>query len=101
MSTALGGAAERINAGTSSSAVRDTSSSVYHVVGGSGHSTIGDTSFTWKTGDTFCIPAWYKYQHFADSGETVYLFRFDDQPMLKALDFYRVDGEDFQARVSE
>jgi gentisate 1,2-dioxygenase len=56
---------------------------------------------TWKKGDTFCIPAWYKYQHFADEGETVYLYRFDDKPMLKALGFYRVDGVDLESLVSE
>ena len=101
VSKILGGAAERINEGESSPAVQETSSSVYHVVEGRGHSKVGDKTLTWKKGDTFCIPAWYEYQHFADKGETVYLFRFDDQPMLKALGFYRVDGVDVESLVSE
>jgi gentisate 1,2-dioxygenase len=100
VSKILGGAAERLNAGMSSLAAQETSSSVYHVVEGNGHSKIGDTLLTWKKGDTFCIPAWYNYQHFADKGEIVYLFRFDDQPMLKALGFYRVDGVDMESLVS-
>jgi len=83
-----------LNSGTSSPQVRETASSVYHIVEGSGYSQISDKKITWKKGDTFCIPAWYSYQHFADSAETVYLYRFDDKPMLKALGFYRKHGDE-------
>lgn len=49
----------------------------------------------WKKGDTFCVPSWYRYQHTAGEDETVYLYRFDDKPMIEALGFFveeRVDG---------
>ena len=101
MSKTLGGSAERLNAGRSSPAVQETASSVYHVVKGSGYTEINGEKFKWKANDTFCIPAWNKYQHFADPGQTVYLYRFDDKPMLKALGFYRVAGEDIEKYVSE
>jgi gentisate 1,2-dioxygenase len=74
---------------------------VYHVVEGTGHSVIDGKTFQWKMGDTFCIPAWNKYQHFADAGETVYLYRFDDRPMLRSLGFLRTEGVDVESLVSE
>lgn len=71
------------------------------MVEGSGHSLIGGKQFSWKRGDTFCIPSWYAYEHFAsaDSG-TVYLYRFDDKPMLRSLGFYRSSNMDVEALVS-
>jgi gentisate 1,2-dioxygenase len=101
VSLRLGGSAERLNAGASAPAVRETASSVYHVVEGSGYTEIDGKRFNWKQNDTFCIPAWNQYQHFADSSKTVYLYRFDDKPMLKALGFYRVEGEDTEKYVSD
>jgi gentisate 1,2-dioxygenase len=100
VSRTLGGLAERLNAGKSSPAVRETASSVYHIVEGTGYTEINGEKFFWKKGDTFCIPAWHKYQHFADKGETVYLYRFDDKPMLKALGFYRIEGQDEASLVT-
>jgi len=100
VSKTLGASAERINTGASSPPVRETVSSVYHVIAGSGYSEIGGKKYEWKTDDTFCIPSWYKYQHFARSPETVYLYRFDDKPMIKALGFYRWEGMDTEALVT-
>ena len=62
---------------------------------------IGDTKLTWVKGDTFCVPSWYKYQHFADDGEPVYLYRFDDKPMIDALGFYRSEEMDVESLVTE
>jgi gentisate 1,2-dioxygenase len=89
VSLTLGGLAERLDAGRSSPDVLETASSVYHVVEGSGHTVIEGKKYAWKKSDTFCIPAWHRYQHFADEAETVYMYRFDDKPMLKSLGFYR------------
>lgn len=100
VSKTLGPSAERINRGASSPPVRETASSVYHVIVGSGYSEIGGKKYEWRTGDTFCIPSWYKYQHFAGSSETVYLYRFDDKPMIKALGFYRWEGMDAETLVT-
>lgn len=100
VSRILGGSAERLNAGESSPPVRETASSVYHVVEGSGYTEVEGKKLTWERGDTFCIPSWHKYQHFASDGQTVYLYRFDDKPMLKALGFYRVEGSDTDALAS-
>lgn len=99
MSKTLGPSAERVNAGRSSQPRRETTSSVYHVISGTGHSMIDDRKFEWKQGDTFCIPSWYRYQHFA-ADEVVYLYRFDDKPMIEALGFYRCEGMDTETLVS-
>lgn len=100
MSKTLGGRAERLNAGKSSPAVRETASSVYHVIEGSGSTTIDGKKVEWKKSDTFCIPAWHKFQHFANDGERVYLYRFDDKPMLNALGFYRTEDTDIESLAS-
>lgn len=94
MSKILGGSAERINKYASSPEIQETSSCAYHVIEGQGKSVIQGKTMHWKKGDTFCIPAWHAYQHFADNTETAYLYRFDDKPMLKALGFYRTAGQD-------
>lgn len=100
VSKTLGGSAARLNAGTSSPVIQETASSVYHVIEGSGYSEIDGQKISWKKGDTFCVPTWNKYQHFAYDKETVYLYRFDDRPQLKALGFYREAGTDTESYVN-
>ena len=102
VSKILGGSAERLAAGKSSPGLRETASSVFHVVEGEGWTEIDGQRIDWVKGDTFCIPSWNKYQHFASpSSDTVYLYRFHDKPMLTALGFYRVDGVDVESLVSD
>lgn len=111
VSRILGGSATRIAAGRSTPRVQETASSVYHVIEGAGRTTIGDQTLEWTRGDTFCVPSWYPFQHFAgekSGGEgegegeeaPVYLYRFDDKPMLTALGFYRTAETDVEALAS-
>ncbi|CAG9939068.1 unnamed protein product [Clonostachys rosea f. rosea IK726] len=97
----IGASAERLNPKSQSPGIRETASSIYHVIEGSGYSKINDTTLQWKQGDTFCVPAWHHYQHFADGDSKVYLYRFDDKPMLNALGFYRVEGVDTEKYVTQ
>ena len=62
---------------------------------------IEDRKYEWKQGDTFAVPSWCKYQHFASGDDTVYLYRCDDFPMLERLGFYRVEGVNPELLVSE
>jgi gentisate 1,2-dioxygenase len=101
VSKTLGSSAERINKGMSSAPRRETVSSVYHVIEGKGYSRINNEKLEWKQGDTFCIPSWYRYEHFARTDETVYLYRFDDKPMIEALGFYRWEGVNMGSLVTE
>ena len=96
----MGGAAERINEGTRSPAVRETSSCVYQVITGNGHSEIGDEKVAWKQGGTFCVLTWNRYEHIAEGSATVYLYRFDDQPMIKSLRFYRTEAMHIESLVA-
>jgi gentisate 1,2-dioxygenase len=100
VSKTLGGSAERLSANSSSPARLETASFVYHVIEGSGFTDIEGKKFEWKDGDTFCIPSWHKFQHVAGSESPVYLYRFDDMPMLKSLGFYRTEGMDAETLVS-
>jgi gentisate 1,2-dioxygenase len=102
VSLSLGTSATRIAAGAATEPVQETASSMFHVIEGAGHSIIDGQKFTWKQGDTFCIPSWHEYLHHAAAdGETVYLYRCHDMPMIKALGFYRVNGADVEDLVSE
>lgn len=101
MSRVLGSCAERLNAGTSSPSRQDTLSAVYHVVTGKGRSEVRGQTLQWKAGDIFCVPSWHAYQHFSDAGETVYLYRFDDKPMITALGFYRSADDDTEKLLSD
>jgi len=64
---------------------QETASSVYHVIEGVGRVRIGGDVSDVERGDTFCVPAW---KVFEIDGE-MYLYRFDDKPMLEKLGFYR------------
>ncbi|KAL7952387.1 RmlC-like cupin domain-containing protein [Trichoderma compactum] len=99
MSKILSGSAERLNAGTSSPEICETASSVYHIVEGSGHSIIDGKIFKWHKGDTLCIPAWNKYQHVASGESTLYLYWFNNKPMLRALGILRTEGVDVCTRL--
>ncbi|BEJ14232.1 hypothetical protein CspHIS471_0314060 [Cutaneotrichosporon sp. HIS471] len=93
VSKVIGAQCERLDAGATSEPIRETTSAVYHVIDGSGRSTVGDKVIEWVKGDTFTVPSWQKYSHMTE--ENSYLYRFDDRPMITALGFYRNDKEDF------
>jgi gentisate 1,2-dioxygenase len=96
----LGAAATRISSGKSTRPIQETASSIFHVVEGLGSTTIDGVQYTWEKGDTFCVPAWHEYQHYASGKETVYLYRCHDKPMLRAMGFYRYKGQDVESLVS-
>lgn len=96
----MGGAAERIDVGGNSPAIREVASAIYHVIEGEGYSNIKDSKIVWKRGDTFCVPTWMEYQHFNTGSETVYLYRCDDMPMMRSLGFYKNENDDRERWVS-
>jgi gentisate 1,2-dioxygenase len=70
------GAAERVTDGT-----------IYHVVEGSGRTTIGDTTFAWKPRDVFVAPSWLPVVHETD--DDAVLFSFSDRPVQQMLGLWR------------
>jgi gentisate 1,2-dioxygenase len=63
-----------------------SSSAVFHVIEGSGRSTVNGETFAWKRGDTFSAPVFAEIEHKAD-GEA-FLIRIHDAPLQHKLGFY-------------
>ncbi|OGB95526.1 MAG: hypothetical protein A2Z31_01170 [candidate division NC10 bacterium RBG_16_65_8] len=70
---------------------RQTSSSVYHVFEGRGHSVIGGRRFDWEKGDFFVVPPWAWHEHAATGGEAI-LFSVHDTPVLAPLGLSREEA---------
>jgi gentisate 1,2-dioxygenase len=77
-----------LRSGEHTQAHRHTSSAVYHVAEGRGHSVIAGQRFDWEEGDTFVVPSWAAHEHASEDGEAV-LFSFTDRPLLEAFDLLR------------
>jgi gentisate 1,2-dioxygenase len=90
----LGAEAHWLRAGERARSGRSTASRVFHVIEGHGYSTIGDTSLTWETGDTFVAPPWHSITHDnASDAEPACLFSFNDEPALRALGLWHEEAE--------
>lgn len=92
----LSAAMQLLRPGVRTQAHRHTHSAVYHVVSGSGSSTIGGRRFDWTQGDTFTVPTWVPHRHANPASADAMLFSFSDAPVLGALGLSResaVDGE--------
>lgn len=68
---------------------RHTSSTVYHVVRGTGRSVVGSQEFAWGPGDTFAVPTWMEHEHVNPGSDDALLFSFSDLPVVEALGLYR------------
>jgi gentisate 1,2-dioxygenase len=79
--------------GAETASHRQTSSSVYHVVRGSGSSVIGGERIEWAQGDTFAVPTWAEHSHANPSSEDALLFSYSDEPAVRALGLYREQGQ--------
>lgn len=94
ISTIIGAQSERVDANTQSPVRQETSSFVFHVYEGQGHTVINldgkETKLSWTEKDTFCVPSWAKFYHVNEGANTAYLFSFSDAPLLNNLGFYRV-----------
>ena len=66
---------------------RSTDGTVFHVVEGSGRSTIGSETFEWGPKDVFVVPSWFDVSH--EAREQAVLFSFSDRPVQKALGLWR------------
>ena len=73
--------------GMETSHYRCTDGTVYSVVEGTGRSTIGEKSFSWKPKDVFVAPSWSWQRHRADSDAV--LFSYSDRPAQEKLDLWR------------
>lgn len=85
----IGCAVQRLHAGERTKGHRHVSSTVYHVVSGSGSSLIGNSVSRWKQGDVFTVPTWATHSHAADDESDAILFSLTDRPVMEALKLYR------------
>ena len=78
---------ERLASGTQTRRYRTTANSIFHIVEGSGESTVGRQRFAWSRGDTFVVPGWHPVGHQATSDAQ--LFVLSDEPLLRFSNYYR------------
>jgi gentisate 1,2-dioxygenase len=66
--------------------VRRSASSMFHVISGSGRSTVNGNEVVWQQGDSFSAPVFASITHEADG--SAYLIRIHDRPLQEKLGFY-------------
>ena len=73
---------------------RHTSSSIFHVVRGSGCTMVGDTRLQWSQGDVFTVPnwTWHAHENGSASADAV-LFSMNDMPIYQAFGLYREQAD--------
>lgn len=79
---------QRLPAGFHTERLRQTPSSVYFVVHGSGRSIVADQELAWEQNDILAVPNWTWQQHIAGAEEVI-LFSFSERPALEALQLFR------------
>jgi gentisate 1,2-dioxygenase len=79
----------RMPAGFTGLPRQQTASTIYHVVSGSGSTTVGEQRLDWSEHDVFCVPGWLPYRHRVEAGTDAVLFSFTDEPVLRSLGLYR------------
>jgi gentisate 1,2-dioxygenase len=65
-----------------------SSSAVFHVVKGTGTSSINGESFAWKQGDTFSAPGFARIEHKVAGDAPAFLIRVHDAPLQQKLGYY-------------
>jgi gentisate 1,2-dioxygenase len=90
----LGCYLQLLRPGARTRAHRETSCAVYHVVRGTGITTIDGHSFEWEPGDFFVVPPRARHAHANPGAEPAVLFTAQDVPLLKALGLYRMEPAD-------
>jgi 1-hydroxy-2-naphthoate dioxygenase len=73
---------------------RQSSSTVYYVVQGSGTTVVDGRELDWSERDNFVVPNWTRHHHVNRSETPAILFSVTDQPLLDVLGLYREDPED-------
>jgi gentisate 1,2-dioxygenase len=94
----LGFSALMLRPGEELALIRRSASSVFHVIEGSGESTVDGTEMTWSEADTFAAPTHAEIRLRNGSGsEPAFLFTVDDAPMQRRLGIYETFGDEFEA----
>lgn len=82
--------AQLFAAGAQTAPQRQTASTVYHVVAGSGATVIDGHTLEWSARDSFAVPAWSRHHHVNRSSRAeAILFSVSDEPLLRALGLFK------------
>jgi gentisate 1,2-dioxygenase len=83
----LGFTAMLLKKGRSVKPARKSSSGVFHVISGEGHSVINGKRHDWKAKDVISAPVFAAIEHVA-KGDDAFLIRIHDGPLQERLGFY-------------
>lgn len=84
---------QMLNAAQQTSAHRHTSSTIYCVADGEGHTQVDDVRLEWKKNDIFVVPAWAWHAHSNHGRDrSAMLFGVTDAPVIQKLSLYREQG---------
>ncbi|WP_128639641.1 cupin domain-containing protein [Rhodococcus opacus] len=85
----------RLRPGFRGTPIKRTSSAIYHVVQGSGVAQVGNQRLEWHDKDVFAVPPWHTFELRNDStSQDAYLFSYTNEPVLRALGFFREELPD-------
>jgi len=85
----------RLSARTPTAPLKTTANNIYAVVQGAGATTVDGERFAWQRGDVIAAPAWRP--HFHEAADDALILRVSDEPVMRKLGFYRVEGQEPQA----
>ena len=89
----LGASMQMLRPDEHTKAHRHTSSGLYHVAKGKGHTVINGKRYDWQEHDIFCVPSWAWHEHVnASSTDDACLFCLSDLPVMRAMGLYREQG---------
>ena len=77
--------------GAKLAAPRNTASRIVTALEGSGEARIGEQTYHWTRGDVLAVPSWTPYSFEAEAG--CVLIEVSDEPVLRALGFYREEQQ--------
>jgi gentisate 1,2-dioxygenase len=84
--------AQLLRPGEHTNAHRHTSSTVYYVLEGAGHSVMDGVRFDWAEGDFFMIPPWTWHEHANAADKDAMFFAIGDKPIVDAFRMYREEA---------
>ena len=84
--------AQLLRPGEHTTAHRHTSSTVYYVLEGCGHSVMDGVRFDWAEGDFFMIPPWTWHEHANTADTDAMFFAIGDKPIVDAFRMYREEA---------
>lgn len=82
-----------LDAGETTLSHRQTASTIFYVIDGSGVTKAGDRMLEWRAGDIFVVPNWVWHCHRVDRQAPATLFGISDEPILAALGHWRRESE--------